>query len=71
MNIEPSLNLDAILERCDLVTIGIDGGGLDDLLGVGVIGREKKTKRWLAWSRNLTFAQCAKSVGGDDTLQAT
>ncbi|XUM25060.1 terminase large subunit (plasmid) [Bradyrhizobium oligotrophicum S58] len=51
--LEEKLTLDAILERCEVVTIGIDGGGLDDLLGVCVIGREKGTQRWLGWACGL------------------
>lgn len=51
--IEPGLTLDAILERSEVINISVDGGGLDDLLGVALIGREKKTKRWLAWAHAL------------------
>jgi phage terminase large subunit-like protein len=51
--IDRAMKLDAILDRSEVCTIGVDGGGLDDLLGVGLIGRERGSKQWLGWAHGL------------------
>jgi phage terminase large subunit-like protein len=54
-----SLTIETLLDRCEVVSVGIDGGGLDDLLGLCVMGRERGTRRWLvlcrAWAKEVVL----------------
>lgn len=56
--VEPGLTLAQVIERSEVIDVGIDGGGLDDLLGLAIVGRDRETRKWLLW----THAWAHKSV---------
>lgn len=46
------LFIESILDLSELCTVGFDGGGLDDLFGMAVIGRDKNDRSiWYCWNR--------------------
>lgn len=55
---DADIDLESVLDRSEVVVVGIDGGGLDDLFGLTVLGREGGSRDWLSWSH----AWCHKGV---------
>lgn len=47
----PGFSLDELIARSEVITAGVDGGGLDDMLGLSFVGRERRTGRWITLAR--------------------
>lgn len=54
---ERVLSFEQLLEESECLTMGIDGGGLDDMLAISVIGRNKETRKWHIWVHAWLIAQ--------------
>lgn len=76
--VDQSLTFESVLERSEVAIVGIDGGGLDDLFGLAVLGRDRETKHWLAWchawchdgvlERRKSIAAVLRDFAGADEL---
>lgn len=62
------LTLDAVLDRSEVVIVAADGGGLDDLYGVAVLGREKGTRHWLHWGHALVSPEGLERRKANETI---
>lgn len=52
---DKSITFKSLLERCEVIVPGVDGGGADDLFGLVMMGRETGTRNWLVWSHGWCF----------------
>jgi len=65
---DPSLaEIDDFFARCEVVIVGIDGGGLDDLFAICVAGRERDTDRWLYWFKAWAWPDVLKRRKSEQT----
>jgi phage terminase large subunit-like protein len=60
---DETITFETLLDRCDVIVFGLDGGGLDDLYGCAAIGRDKVTKEWLSWSHAWAHMRACWNAG--------
>lgn len=46
---DTDVTLDYIIESCEQIVVGIDGGGLSDLLGLAIVGHDGE--KWCGWCK--------------------
>jgi phage terminase large subunit-like protein len=54
-------SLEDLINLCEVICIGVDGGGLDDLLGFSAIGRIRGSTRWASYSKGWVEADLLKN----------
>jgi phage terminase large subunit-like protein len=46
---KPEITIEWLMRKCDVIVPGLDGGGLDDLFGLCLLGRHAVSRHWFAW----------------------
>jgi phage terminase large subunit-like protein len=54
---EKGLTLDEVIRRSEALVVSTDGGGMEDIYGIFVLGREKGTSVWLGWAHAFISPQ--------------
>lgn len=62
------LSLEQLLEESDVVTLGIDGGGLDDMLALAVCGRRADNGQWQLWAHAWLHESAVKRRPSEEQI---